>query len=218
MPSAFELEGIRKDFGATKVLQGVSLRISQHSIVLLLGANGAGKSTLLRIGAGLLRPDSGKRAAIQAPQTSYLGHQTNLYSDLSVRENFKLFSELLGLSISISQLIARWELTKEANRRVGSLSRGTQYRCALARALLNSPKYLLLDEPSSSLDDHAFSILVRELSELKNCGVLIATHDLARFLPICTRVVLLENGKIANDSELSGDPHSIAQLYSGRNR
>jgi ABC-type multidrug transport system ATPase subunit len=196
------------------------LSVQKNEVVLLLGANGAGKSTLLRIVAGLSRPDDGVVERFSEPVVGFCSHHGSLYARLSVRENIALTSEALGLSsIEVDRMCQAWGIDRYMLKEVNGLSKGMYSRVALARAFLGLPKVVLLDEPSSNLDQEGTEILCSMITnESKMRAVLIATHDVARLQDIATRIVILERGTIIADSGLSGDLKSVLARYYGAKR
>lgn len=210
VPEVLTVKEISKSFGDTGVLSDLSLKMHAGDWALLLGANGSGKSTLLRICAQLLRADSGRvldaaGKALTFRDFGYTGHQTQLYHDLTLRENLRLFAALYGLKLDSSRYLSEWELSDWADRPLRVLSKGLQTRAATARAILHSPRFLFLDEPTSALDDHAAALLAARLKEYqagegKQGFLLMATHDLPRLAPLANRILVLDKGRVACDS------------------
>jgi len=218
----FKASQIKKSFGRNLVLDNISFELKSGECTLLLGANGAGKSTLLRICSGLSRADSGSVTKLESARMAYLGHALQLYSALSVKENLQLSQSLYGLSTEVNNKLEAWRLSAKADKRIAELSKGEQCRAALCRIFLHAPSLAFLDEPSSSLDDTALQILFDELSGTRSEGnkapaALIATHDLARFLPIAHRVLIIAEGKLAMDSSASSKAEAL-HYYQGVNR
>jgi ABC-type multidrug transport system ATPase subunit len=216
-------EGVSKRYGLQQVLRDVSLSFGAREVVLLLGANGAGKSTLLRVLAGLARPDRGR---IFAPKNGAVGlasHHSFLYGRLSVRENISLFRSLCAEEqSSLDTLLATWDLGEVASRPFCELSKGNQTRASLARAFLGSPCAVLLDEPSSNLDQKSTERLLRVVATQAQSGlVVIATHDIHRLRDIATRVVVMEQGRVVADSGSQASAveiDSVIQRYLEGNR
>jgi ABC-type multidrug transport system ATPase subunit len=195
--------GISKRFGAQRVLSSLSLEGRAGEVTLLLGANGAGKSTLLRILAGLSKPDAGVIKGKDRLKIGYVGHYSALYGALSVGENLRLFARLAGISQEVlSERIEAWGLTPVVARAVRDLSRGNLSRVAILRALIAEPDLLLLDEPSSNLDDQGTLTLVNAMNARRAAGggVIVATHDIARLAAVATRVVVIGGGGLVADS------------------
>ncbi|MEX2160567.1 MAG: heme ABC exporter ATP-binding protein CcmA [Anaerolineales bacterium] len=204
-------EKISKRYGERLVLQGVDLRVKKGELVALLGPNGAGKSTLLRILACLARPSfgqfeiAGNRLPEQADAArralGYLGHQPILYGDLSAEQNLGFYARLYGMARPekrIRALLSAFDLYTRRSEAVRTFSRGMQQRLSLARALLHSPKVLLLDEPHSGLDREAVRILDGMLKQVarKGTAILLATHDLERAQRLADRVEVLTAGRL----------------------
>ncbi len=213
-----ELERVRKDFGpARPVLQDLSLTVERGQFVVLTGASGAGKSTVLRLIAGLLKPDGG-RVAVAGEQPARLRgaaltalrraigvvpQDLRLLADRNVIENVMLPALAAGLSRQAAEKRARAAL-----QRVGlayfeempeALSGGGQQRAALARAIVNGPALLLVDEPTAYLDAPAAAELVRLLDEFAHRGVTIvmASHGEPAPLPATARRLSLVEGRLA---------------------
>jgi len=194
--------GLCKRFGANTVVRSFSLECTQGEVVLLLGANGAGKSTLLRTLAGLVRQDSGSVELLPGSRVGFAAHHSFLYSKLSVLENVRLYSRLLGVSeVACKKLLSRWRLDDFLDTTVANLSKGTQAKVSLVRALLAEPVLLLLDEPSSNLDEASVGVLAQEIEAQRARGVaIIATHDVSRLKALATRVVVVDRGSCIADS------------------
>ena len=206
----FEIDSVSKRYGKIRVLKDVSFKISASNIVLLLGANGAGKSTLLKICASLLRPDGGT-TKYQGNVNhnfcvfgAYLGHQSMLYQELTVKENLAFMSKIRALNLNIAELLREWNLTAQENNKISELSRGLQFRTALCASLMHQPRVIFLDEPTSSLDQNSFNKLITKITTMvkdKNGLALIATHDIERLLPAADRIIVLKEGKLTFDSD-----------------
>ncbi len=210
-----EVKDVTKTFGSLSVLKRLSLSCCSGEVVLLVGANGAGKSTLLRAIAGLSRPDSGSVIRDTA-RIGFLSHHLFLYGRLSVRENIKLFASAQGAS-EWNALVSRLELSKVIDRPVAELSKGMQARVGIARAFLGSPELILLDEPTSNLDEKGTSLLLGEIERRRSeanarSTFLIATHDLHRMAAIATRVIVLADGNVVADSGAGASRETIAHV------
>ena len=221
--SAVELTEIRKSFGATPVLHGVSLSIESGSFTSLLGASGCGKTTLLRIVAGLEGVTSGavsiggRDVTGLPPEKRDIAMMFQSYAllpHLSVAENvrFPLRMRRLGSrdeqDAKVRAALETVQLAHLADRRPRQLSGGQQQRVALARAIVSKPQVLLLDEPLSNLDARLREDMQVELIEIHRRIGLIAlfvTHDQEEALSLSDRVVLLNAGRI----EQAGAPEDI---------
>ncbi|HEY6542169.1 MAG TPA: heme ABC exporter ATP-binding protein CcmA [Ktedonobacteraceae bacterium] len=208
----FEITKLKKNYGLKPVLRGVDLAVEQGQRVALLGANGAGKTTLLRVLAGLAEPDGGQvridgrdmmHDAQQARRAiGFVTHQPYLYDDLTVMENLLFFARMYGVKQRHERaraLLERMGLLKRAHERASALSRGQSQRLALARALLHSPRLLLLDEPDTGLDEEGIALLETLLNEQTHNGgvVLFTTHQLEHAMQWSDHIGLLRGGRMA---------------------
>ncbi|HJZ65869.1 MAG TPA: ABC transporter ATP-binding protein [Candidatus Acidoferrum sp.] len=205
-------------------LQDVSFSVREGESVALLGANGAGKSTLLRILSTLLLPTSGQAAVagydtvqsahdVRHTLGFHAGSDLGFYGRLTGRENLRFFGRLNHLSAAVArhrieEFSARFELYGALDRQVRTLSSGTIQRLSLARALLHSPRVLLLDEPTRSLDAIAATtfrhFLKSELLRRGSTTLLFASHSLSEIELLADRVAVLNQGRlIALDSPSS---------------
>jgi heme ABC exporter ATP-binding subunit CcmA len=224
-----EIHDLKKSFGLKPVLRSIDLTLNAGERMALLGANGAGKATLLRILAGLTRPEAGRitiggldliqqTREIQ-PRIGFVAHQPYLYNDLTALENLLFFARMYMVEqpqLRATVLLQRVGLSKKASERVISLSRGQLQRLALARALLHSPRLLLLDEPDTGLDQEGLELLASLLQEHSDQGgtILFATHDLEAAMQRSERIVLLNNGRVAYQRETPGlEQEDIRQIY-----
>jgi putative ABC transport system ATP-binding protein len=197
---ALQLEGVRLDYpGRPGVLQGVSLRVAAGHMQVIAGRSGSGKSSLLAVASGLQVPTAGKvlvagrplsptnaaqRAAIRGRYVGLVFQQLHLLGELTLRENVELPLHLAGVAKSgrrarAEELLAQFGLTSLAARRPGQVSGGEQQRTAIARALALRPALLLVDEPTSSLDEENALQVQAALQEAAAAGaaVLVTSHD-----------------------------------------
>jgi ABC-type multidrug transport system ATPase subunit len=188
--------GLRRDFGAKRVLRGLDFELAADGFLLVTGPNGSGKSTLLSLCAGLLAPTSGElEVDADRGQIGYLAHEPLVYRELTALENLDLYGRLYRVPERrerIGMLLERFGLWEVRHERVGSFSRGMAQRLALCRTLLHDPRLLLLDEPYSSLDADASSLVDGLLSEFAGArAVLLATHDPARVRTLASQELAL---------------------------
>lgn len=219
--------GLEKWFGPVQAVDGLDFSIRQGSFLTLFGPNGAGKSTLLRLLAGSMRPTRGRvEVAGHRPGSrearcalGMLSHQSYLYSGLTVRENLDFFAGLYDLpdrAGRVGEALAEVGLWDRRSQRAAELSRGMQQRLALARALLHSPRVVLLDEPYTGLDPHAARVLLQVLERLKdgNRTVLMVTHNLPQGLELADRVAVQVAGRWVADLPRGDlDPAALEDLY-----
>ncbi len=228
-PGFLAVEDLRKSYGGVEALGGVTFTLEQGDFLCLFGPNGAGKSTLLKIIATLLRPSSGAvrvegQDAAEHPEAlrSRLGlvsHQSYLYDDLTAQENLEFYAGLYGVPNPrqrSEELLRTVGLHDRRHSPVSELSRGMQQRLTIARALVNDPDLLLLDEPYTGLDEHAAALLRDQLQVLRERKrtVILVTHNLRRGLESATRLGILSRGRLvflaARDKV---DPRSFEQTY-----
>jgi heme exporter protein A len=214
------IRDLSRNYGRRRALSRVSLDCSAGEIVGLLGPNGAGKSTLLAILSTLAAPSSGsvlyggrsskELGAALRSRIGVLSHDLHLYSELTALENLIFFSRLYGViepQRVAAQALRRARLEERGGDIVSGFSRGMRQRLALERALLHSPRLLLLDEPFTGLDDASTMALIQRLRELRSAGciMLVATHDLDVGEAVLDRAVILHDGRlIASEPDVRG--------------
>ena len=199
-------DGVRHRFGGVPALDDVSFTLPAGHTLALFGPNGSGKTTLLKVLAGLIKPSLG-RAGVQGGRGAigWIGHQSLLYGQLTVRENLKFWGSLYRvrtpvLDARIASLTARVDLREQLDRRVGTLSRGQTQRAAIARALIHDPSVLLLDEPFTGLDRVAASELTGLVKEFAGAGegraTILVTHNVEEGTDLATDVAVLKTGRL----------------------
>ena len=219
------VEGLHKHYGDSVAVDGVDLTVGPGTHLLLAGANGAGKTTMLRLLAGLTVPSAGlvrldgedpRRSPAGRRRLGLVSHQTQLYDDLTARENLRFYARIYGVPARSADLaLDRAGLSGWADVRVGVLSRGMQQRAALARATLHDPEVLLLDEPFTGLDSTASAAVTADLEERAasaGSSTVVVTHKVAEVARTTNRVVVLRKGRVALDDEWSGDGVALQAL------
>jgi ABC-2 type transport system ATP-binding protein len=220
VPEAFAASGLRKTYGRTEALRGVSIDVSDGEVVGLLGPNGAGKSTLAKIACGLVRPTegsarvSGHRAgsALAREEIGYLAELFRFPAWATGEEILRLHQRLAGSRGGAAERRELLELVGLANAarvRVGEMSKGMQQRLGIAQAMVGAPNLLLLDEPTSALDPAGRRVVRGLLDELRRRGsaVLLSSHLLSEVELVCDRVVILNRGQIVRQ----GRPAELMQ-------
>ena len=206
------LTGVRKRFGETQAVDGLSLTINRGEVLGLLGPNGAGKTTAIRMAVGLLMPDEGSvdLAGVGSPRSSVgrgkigLAPQSiALYDDLTARENLEFLGCLHGLSRAdrrarSSEILERIGLADRAAHRVGTFSGGMKRRLNLGAAIVHRPALLMLDEPTAGVDPHSRNALFDVVEALKADGVtvLYTTHYMEEAQRLCDRVAIMDHGRL----------------------
>ena len=226
---AIEADKLAKRYGESVAVDGISFAIEAGSITGLLGGNGAGKTTTIGMIMGLIAPTGGSVKVFGADMAKepyralYRMNFESPYVDLphrlTVRENLKVFGLLYGLdnvSERIAKLASALDLTEFVDRAAGKLSAGQKTRVALAKALINEPDVLVLDEPTASLDpdtaDWIRSHLERYRTE-KNATILLASHNMYEVERLCDRVIMMKRGRIVDD----GAPDDLIARYGRHN-
>jgi ABC-2 type transport system ATP-binding protein len=214
---AIAVDRLVKRYATSEAVTGVTFSLSPGTVTGLLGGNGAGKTTTLAMIMGLVTPTSGAVRVLGAdmPRQRYrVLHRMNFESPyvdmpmrLTVRQNLTVFGRLYAvaqLPERIAQLAGDLDLADLLDRPTGKLSAGQKTRVALAKALLNRPEVLLLDEPTASLDpdtaDWVRARLERYRAE-RGATVLLASHNMAEVERLCERVIIMKKGRIEDDDK-----------------
>lgn len=218
------VEGLTKKFGSKKVIDDISFEVKENSVFGFIGKNGAGKTTTMKMILGLLKPDGGtisvcgERVTYGQTKTNrhigYLPDVPEFYAYMKPYEYLRLCGEITGLSNSHINKKSRELLEivglSDANKRIGSFSRGMKQRLGIAQALLNEPRLLICDEPTSALDPIGRKEILDILSLVKGSStVVFSTHILSDVERICDSVALINEGKLA----LSGTLRDIKSMY-----
>jgi len=201
------LNNVARLYGRFAAVRNVTADFAPGKLYLVLGENGAGKSTLLRIIAGLIRPSHGELTVLGskdvrkiATQFGYMAHASMLYDELSGMENMRYFARLYGIAdaAKCEQAIRTVGLDPTLDRRVGQYSQGMRQRMSLARAIVNDPKLLLLDEPFSNVDIQSSRDMARLLGEMRDAGrtIFLVTHQPALLENIADEAVMMSSGEI----------------------
>lgn len=198
-----------KQFGRFAALRGVSASFEASRLYGILGDNGAGKTTLLRILAGLVPPTRGEVSILGKKnprevcrEFGYMAHPSLLYDEMSGMENLRYFARLYGLEDEgrCAQVIAAVGLDPALERPVGQYSQGMRQRMSLARALLNDPKILLLDEPFSNVDIRSAREMVKLLGGMRDQGktIFVVTHQASLLKGAADEFIWMDAGQIVN--------------------
>jgi len=208
-----DIRDVRKSFGATQALRGITLAVPSGEIFGLLGPNGAGKTTLLSIVAGLLQADSGSVHISGRPLTPndrdlrrHIGivpQELALYGELTAAENLRFFGRLYGLGGDelerrVVRILAALGLEDRAHQRVAAFSGGMQRRLNLGAGLVHEPRLLLLDEPSAGVDPQSRNLLFEEVRRLHKEGMTIiyTSHYMEEVQALCSRIGIIDDGRL----------------------
>ena len=221
MAKILSVVGLRKVYGDIVAVDGVSFSVDRNEIVGLLGPNGAGKTTTINIILGVLEQDAGtvniegmdlaSHRSQAIALTNFTAVYTPLPGNLTVSENLGIFGrlyEVKELSKRVDELLRQFDLEAFRDKKCGVLSSGEQTRAGLAKAMLNDPHLLLLDEPTASLDPaiaRDIRTTIREYAKKNGGGVLWTSHNMYEVEEICDRVLFLSHGKIL----LEGNPKTL---------
>ena len=212
---------LRKQYGELLAVDGISFEVRSKEIVGLLGPNGAGKTTTISMILGVLEPTAGEiriegvdlssHRSQALERTNFAAVYTPLPGNLTVEQNLRIFGLLYGvrkLPLRIAMLLEQFDLEGFRNVKCGALSSGEQTRVSLAKAMLNGPNLLLLDEPTASLDPATARDIrarIRDFAAQGRTGVLWTSHNMYEVEEVCDRVLFLSHGRIL----LEGDPKRL---------
>ncbi|HEV2713791.1 MAG TPA: heme ABC exporter ATP-binding protein CcmA [Terriglobales bacterium] len=205
--AVISVDGLAKQFGRFAALRGLSAEFAAGRLYVILGDNGAGKTTLLRCLAGLARPTRGTVTVLGqtdvhavSAQIGYMAHPSLLYDEMSAMENLRYFAGLYDIrdDATCARVIAAVGLDATLTRPVAQYSQGMRQRLSLARAILNDPEILLLDEPFSNVDAHSAREMAGLLARMRGSGktILVVTHQASLLENAADEFVWMEAGKI----------------------
>jgi len=222
---AIAVTGLAKHYGAVRAVDGVDFAVPMGKVVALLGGNGAGKTTTIAMLLGLLLPTAGRITVLGEdmirhryrvlPRMNFSSPYVDLPHRLSVEENLRVYAGLYGVHRArerVAELAADLDLAALLKRKVGSLSAGQKTRVALAKALINEPELLLLDEPTASLDPDTGDFVRGYLAAYqrrRGATILLASHNMGEVERLCDDVLMMKGGKIVD----AGAPEALLARY-----
>ncbi len=215
------VERLCKTFSTVRAVDGVSLQVATGEIVGLVGPNGAGKTTTINMILGVLAPTAGRieidgvdlaahRSAALA-RTNFAAVYAPLPGNLTVEENLRVFGRLYSvenLTARAEEMMEAYDLKRYRRAKAGVLSSGEQTRLSLAKAMLNRPRLLLLDEPTASIDPSTARDIragISQFVDAGHCGVLWTSHNMYEVEAVCDRVLFMAGGQVL----LEGDPKTL---------
>lgn len=213
MSPAIQTHGLAKSYGPIRAVEGLSLRVEAGEIYGFLGLNGAGKTTTIRMLLGMISPSAGEAQVLgqtvgpsSGPWESvgYLVENPTAYTSLTVRENLEAVRRLRPSvpKDAVDRAMARFDITRYAGRRAGTLSHGNMQRLGLARAMLHDPRLVILDEPANGLDPAGIveiRELLRRLAHEQGVTVFMSSHILAEMARVVDRVGIIHRGRLVRE-------------------
>ncbi len=228
MTDAIVLKKVTKAFLNRKAVDKMSLEVEEGAFVSIFGPNGAGKTTLLRLISTLAQPTSGtiELCGVNTKEdpdaarglVGMISHNPMVYPDLTAQENLEFFAKLYGVQDPEARALELLDAVGLKNRRFDlarTFSRGMTQRLSIARALVNDPHIVLLDEPYSGLDPHAADVFDRLLAQVReNRTFVMVSHDVDKGLELCTHTLIMAKGRqVAYGPKESFDPAEFRELY-----
>ena len=216
-----EIKNLNKQYNKILAVKNINFKINKGSIVGLLGPNGCGKTTTIGMMLGLIKPTSGSvfingqnienennRTKI-LEKLNFISPYVELPKKLTVEENLKVYGKMYGvtnLKEKIPELMNQLNLSEFKKRKTGELSSGQKNRVSLAKALINDPEILLLDEPTASLDPDVGDYIrsyIEGFASKKSTTILLASHNMNEVERLCNEVLMMKNGSIIDKGTCS---------------
>ena len=218
---SIEIKNLSKHYNNIEAVKNINFKINKGSIVGLLGPNGCGKTTTIGMMLGLIKPSSGavfindqnieseKNRTKILEKMNFISPYVELPKKLTVEENLKVYGKMYGvnnLQDKISDLMKQLNLSEFKKRKTGELSSGQKNRVSLAKALINDPEILLLDEPTASLDPDVGDYIrtyIEDFASKKGATILLASHNMNEVERLCNEVMMMKNGNIIDKGTCS---------------
>ena len=229
MKNSIIVENLSKNYSENKAVENISFKIAENEIVGLLGPNGCGKTTTMAMILGLLKPSKGeilidgmnieKNRIKLLHKMNFISPYIELPKKLTVKENFIVYARLYSvknINERISYLSETLRLNDFLNKKTGELSSGQKNRVSLAKALINNPSILLLDEPTASLDPETGDFVrtfLENYKKEKKISILLASHNMSEVERLCASVLMMKEGKIID----KGTPAELIEKHGRKN-
>ena len=229
MENSIIVENLSKNYSENKAVENISFKIAENEIVGLLGPNGCGKTTTIAMILGLLKPSKGeilidgmnieKNRIKLLHKMNFISPYIELPKKLTVKENLIVYARLYSvknINERISYLSETLRLNDFLNKKTGELSSGQKNRISLAKALINNPSILLLDEPTASLDPETGDFVrtfLENYKKEKKISILLASHNMSEVERLCTSVLMMKEGKIID----KGTPAELIEKHGRKN-
>ena len=221
---SLEIKHLTKKFGEQTALDNINIHINSNEIIGLLGPNGAGKSTLMKSIVGALKIDDGQinfnnqditlNEIESKKKIGFLPENNPLYFEMYIKEYLNFVAEIHKIPQSrVSEVIEKVGLTPEISKKIGQLSKGYKQRVGLAQAILHEPDLLILDEPTNGLDPNQIIDIrnvIKEIGQKKT--VILSTHIMQEVEALCSRVIIINQGKIVQDSPIEEFKNQFSTL------
>ena len=229
MPNSIKVINLKKTYGTKEAVKNISFEIKENEIIGLLGPNGSGKTTTIGMILGLLKPTSGNilinglkidENPIEILQKiNFISPYIELPKKLTVKQNLIVYGKLYSvknLNEKIDYLVSKLRLENLLNRVTGELSSGQKNRISLAKAIINDPNVLLLDEPTASLDPEIGDFVrtfLENYKEVKKLSILLASHLMDEVTRLCSSIMMMKNGLIIDQ----GKPNDLIKKHGRKN-
>ena len=224
-----EVINLKKNYDKKIAVNNLNFQIKKGQIIGLLGPNGSGKTTTIAMILGLLKPTSGqiiingknieKERIYLLSQMNFISPYVELPKKLTVKENLEVYARLYGvekINHKIYSLSNQLKLNDFLNKKTGELSSGQKNRISLAKALINDPEILLLDEPTASLDPETGDFVrsfIENYCSNKKVSILLASHNMNEVERLCCEIMMMKNGNIVD----SGNPNELIKKHGRKN-
>ncbi len=229
MPNSIKVINLKKTYGTKEAVKNISFEIKENEIIGLLGPNGSGKTTTIGMILGLLKPSSGEvlinglkieENPIEILQKiNFISPYIELPKKLTVKQNLIVYGKLYSvknLNEKIDYLVSKLRLENLLNRVTGELSSGQKNRISLAKAIINDPNVLLLDEPTASLDPEIGDFVrtfLENYKKEKKVSILLASHNMDEVTRLCSSIMMMKNGLIIDQ----GKPNDLIKKHGRKN-